>query len=122
MFSLMPNPKCGPFDLKALRQDSLRRALFARAFGKMLHLDEDDDPFAAALLQDMAVPLLAKEAPEVYRQLLLTAAFRTHGYPRWRSRSSAGRTPRPAELSHGNGTCPSNSPSSLKTTWRSMSG
>jgi HD-like signal output (HDOD) protein len=75
VFSLMPNPKCGPFDLKALWQDSLRRALFARAFGKMLHLDEDDDPFAAALLQDMAVPLLAKEAPEVYRQLLLDRGF-----------------------------------------------
>ena len=29
VFSLMPNPKCGPFDLKSLWQDSLRRALFA---------------------------------------------------------------------------------------------
>jgi HD-like signal output (HDOD) protein len=36
VFSLMPNPKCGPFDLKALWQDSLRRALFSRAFGKVL--------------------------------------------------------------------------------------
>ena len=30
VFSLLPNPKCGPFDLKALWQDSLRRALFSR--------------------------------------------------------------------------------------------
>ncbi|MCE9527487.1 MAG: HDOD domain-containing protein [Planctomycetales bacterium] len=33
VFSLMPNPRCGPFDLKSLWQDSLRRALFARNFG-----------------------------------------------------------------------------------------
>src|SRR6187431_1521120 len=36
VFSLMPNPQCGPFDLKALWQDSLRRAIFARNFGKLL--------------------------------------------------------------------------------------
>ena len=36
VFSLMPNPRCGPFDLKSLWQDSLRRALFARAAAKLL--------------------------------------------------------------------------------------
>ena len=36
VFSLMPNPKCGPFDLRTLWQDSLRRALFARAFARLL--------------------------------------------------------------------------------------
>src|SRR5688572_2571556 len=40
VFSLMPNPKCGPFDLKSLWQDSLRRGIFARAFGKILGLNE----------------------------------------------------------------------------------
>lgn len=70
VFSLMPNPKCGPFDLKSLWQDSLRRGLFARAIGKSMGLGEAEDLFAAALLQDMAVPLLAKELPEQYRQLL----------------------------------------------------
>lgn len=70
VFSLMPNPKCGPFDLKSLWQDSLRRGLFARAFGKLLGMKEAEEPFAAALLQDMAVPLLAKERPEVYAKLL----------------------------------------------------
>lgn len=70
VFSLMPNPKCGPFDLKSLWQDSLRRALFARAMAKLLGLKEAEEPFAAALLQDMAVPLLAKEAPELYEKLL----------------------------------------------------
>ena len=70
VFSLMPNPKCGPFDLKSLWQDSLRRAIFARAFGKMLGAGDSEDLFAAALLQDMAVPLLAKELPEKYQTLL----------------------------------------------------
>ncbi|WP_254507919.1 HDOD domain-containing protein [Anatilimnocola floriformis] len=70
VFSLMPNPKCGPFDLKSLWQDSLRRGLFARAFGKLKGLKDAEDLFAAALLQDMAVPLLAKELPTQYVELL----------------------------------------------------
>lgn len=70
VFSLMPNPKCGPFDLKSLWQDSLRRALFARHVGKWLGLRDAEDLFAAALLQDMAIPLLARELPERYLQLI----------------------------------------------------
>lgn len=70
VFSLMPNPKCGPFDLKNLWQDSLRRGLFARTFGKLLGLREAEELFAAALLQDMALPLLAKELPSEYLKLL----------------------------------------------------
>ncbi len=70
VFSLMPNPKCGPFDLKSLWQDSLRRALFARKMSKTLGAREIEEPFAAALLQDMAVPLLAKQYPQEYLKLL----------------------------------------------------
>ncbi|MGQ9506187.1 MAG: HDOD domain-containing protein [Thermogutta sp.] len=70
VFSLMPCPKCGPFDLRTLWQDSLRRALFAREMGKICRLEESEELFAAALLQDMAVPILAKEAPDLYLQLL----------------------------------------------------
>jgi len=70
VFSLMPNPKCGPFDLKSLWQDSLRRAIFARVFGKLLGLVNAEELFAAALLQDMAIPLLAKELPKEYESLL----------------------------------------------------
>lgn len=81
VFSLMPNPKCGPFDLKSLWQDSLRRGLFARAMGKLSGLKEAEDLFAAALLQDMAVPLLAKELPQRYLKLF------------------AGRTESPSRLS-----------------------
>jgi HD-like signal output (HDOD) protein len=70
VFSLMSNPKCGPFDLKSLWQDSLRRALFARTLAKMLGVKEAEDSFAAALLQDMAIPILAKESPQLYVKLL----------------------------------------------------
>ena len=71
VFSLVPNPRCGPFDLKSLWQDSLRRALFAREMAKLLGVKEAEEAFAAALLQDMAVPLLAKEVPDLYTKLLL---------------------------------------------------
>lgn len=70
VFSLMPNPKCGPFDLKLLWQDSLRRALFARNMAKLLGAAEPEDAFSAGLLQDMAVPLLAKEMAPLYTKLL----------------------------------------------------
>jgi len=70
VFSLMPNPKCGPFDLKRLWQDSLRRAVLARAVGKLLAMKDVEETFSAALLQDMAIPLLAKEAPDLYVKLL----------------------------------------------------
>jgi HD-like signal output (HDOD) protein len=70
VFSLVPNPRCGPFDLKSIWQDSLRRALFARAVAKLRGLKTTEDVFTAALLQDMAVPLLAKEFPQVYVKLL----------------------------------------------------
>jgi HD-like signal output (HDOD) protein len=70
VFSLMPNPRCGPFELKSLWTDSLRRAMFARTVGTQLGMKEAEDAFTAALLQDMSVPLLAKEAPEVYAKLL----------------------------------------------------
>lgn len=70
VFSLMPNPKCGSLDLKILWQDSLRRALFARTVAKQLGHKGSEEVFAASLLQDMAVPLLAKEIPEIYARLL----------------------------------------------------
>ena len=70
VFSLMSNPRYGPFELKSLWKDSLRRALFARAFAKLLHKIEAEDVFAAALLQDMAIPILAKESPQFYMKLL----------------------------------------------------
>ncbi len=70
VFSVIPNPKFGPFDLKSLWQDSLRRALFARMLGRSLNLSNAEDLFAGALLQDMAIPLLLKELPDEYEGLV----------------------------------------------------
>ena len=70
VFSLMPNPKCGPFDLRGLWQDSLRRALFARMFARLLQAPQAEEAFAAALLQDMAIPLLAHQSSAIYSRLL----------------------------------------------------
>lgn len=70
VFSVIPNPMFGPFDLKSLWQDSLRRALFARMVGRSLKLSTAEDLFAGALLQDMAIPLLLKELPAEYESLV----------------------------------------------------
>lgn len=70
VFALIPNPRFGSFDLKSLWQDSLRRALFARALGKRLRVANADDLFAGALLQDMAIPLLLQQLPEHYEALV----------------------------------------------------
>lgn len=70
VFTTVPNPRCGSFELKRLWQDSLRRGIFARALGVRLNLCHPEELFAFALLQDMAVPVLAKELPDAYSQLL----------------------------------------------------
>jgi HD-like signal output (HDOD) protein len=70
VFSVMPNPRCGPFELKSLWVDSLRRGVFARQLGKRLGIRDIEELFSAALLQDMAIPLLAKDLNDCYRKLL----------------------------------------------------
>ncbi|GAB5405793.1 MAG: HDOD domain-containing protein [Aureliella sp.] len=70
VFSLVPDPKFGPFKLQKLWQDSLRRAVFARILGKSIKLANAEELFSAALLQDMAIPLLLKELPEQYEELI----------------------------------------------------
>ncbi len=70
VFSLMPNPRCGSFDLRSLWVDSLRRGVLARRLAKRLGLKESEEIFAASLLQDMAIPLLAKELGSGYSPLL----------------------------------------------------
>jgi HD-like signal output (HDOD) protein len=70
VFSVVPNPTFGPFDLKNLWQDSLRRAVFARMLGRRLKLHNSEDLFAAALLQDIAIPMLLKSLPEQYENLI----------------------------------------------------
>lgn len=70
VFSQVPDPKCGRFRLKQLWEDSLRRALFARDLLALFGSRTADDAFAGALLQDMAIPLLAKGAPAHYAPLI----------------------------------------------------
>ncbi len=70
VFSLMPNPKCGPLELKNLWSDSVRRGLLARSMAKLLGVKDAENAFAAALLQDMAIPLLAKQLPADYVEML----------------------------------------------------
>lgn len=70
VFSLVPNPKVGNFNLKQLWQDSLRRGLFARLLGKNLGVANYEDLFAGALLQDMAIPVLLKELQNDYVELV----------------------------------------------------
>ena len=78
VFSMVPNPKCGPFNLKNLWQDSLRRGIFSRGLARILGLSEAEDLFAIGLLQDMAVPLLTKELPGEYQTLLQARAGGQH--------------------------------------------
>jgi HD-like signal output (HDOD) protein len=70
VYSKMTIPKYGPFYLIGLWQDSLRRALFARIMAKKLGMKDAEAVFAAALLQDIAVPILAKESEKSYMKLL----------------------------------------------------
>ena len=70
VYCTMSNTKYGLFYLKSLWQDSLRRALFARILAKMLDVKDAEEAFAAALLQDIAIPILAKESPQSYEKLL----------------------------------------------------
>jgi len=70
VYTLIPNPKFGSFDLRGLWQDSLRRAVFARSLGRELRLTNAEELFAAALLQDMAIPLLLKALPEQYEGMI----------------------------------------------------
>lgn len=70
VFSLIPKSKLGGFDIAFLWQDSLRRAMFARFLLLELRKGDPELAFAAALLQDMAVPLLLKQSPQEYGTIL----------------------------------------------------
>ncbi len=70
IFSIIPNPKIGGFDLKSLWMDSLRRAVFSRRLGKAINIQNSEDLFTAALLQDMAIPILLEVLPDVYEKIV----------------------------------------------------
>ncbi|MDR3181569.1 MAG: HDOD domain-containing protein [Planctomycetaceae bacterium] len=70
VFSLIPKSKSGTFDVAALWQDSLRRAMFARYLLMELKCGDPEMTFAGALLQDMAIPLLLKLKQAEYSPVL----------------------------------------------------
>lgn len=77
VFTTIPEPKCGGYDLKSSWCDSLTRALFARTVSRELQFNDTEAAFCGALLQDIAIPLLANGEPRVYGSLL--AKRRTTG-------------------------------------------
>ncbi len=62
---IIKDPKKEHFDLVAFWTDSLLRALFAR---KLTSEAKKDEAFLAALLQDIALPILLKEWFDVYQR------------------------------------------------------
>ena len=70
VFAAMPNPRCGPFELKKICQDSLRRGLFAKIFASHFTDLDPEELFLCALFQDMAIPILAQTWPTEYEEIL----------------------------------------------------
>ena len=73
VFSLIPKSRLGGFEVTHLWQDSLRRAMFSRFLLLELRKGDAELAFAAALLQDMAIPLLLKQSPQDYGTILAKA-------------------------------------------------
>lgn len=69
VFSATPKPKCGIFSPRHFHCDSLRRALFAKAIGESLGATGIEEIFTAAMLQDIAVPFIARELSDSYAEL-----------------------------------------------------
>ena len=70
VFSLIPSMQVGRFDIRLLWQDSLRRARFAQAMSKYQNVAvPNEDLFTAALLQDLAIPILMREFPNEYPKM-----------------------------------------------------
>ena len=63
----LPSP--GGIDTAGFWNTSARRACLARHLAKSLHPSQETEVFTAALLQDMAVPVLAESFPDRYAAL-----------------------------------------------------
>ncbi len=70
VFALLPNPKCGPFELKKICQDAMRRGIFARALASYFMELDAEELFICAMFQDMALPVLAQTWPVEYAEIL----------------------------------------------------
>ncbi len=70
VFALLPNPRSGPFNLKLVFQDALRRGVFCKALASYIRGLDPEELFVAGLFQDMAIPVLARVWPKEYAELL----------------------------------------------------
>ena len=73
LFAVLPNPRCGPFSTKKLFSDALRRAVFARIITERYTKLDSDEAFICALLQDMAIPILARNWGNEYAEMIQKA-------------------------------------------------
>ena len=106
VFSLIPSMQVGRFDIRLLWQDSLRRALFAQAMSKYLNVDvPNEDLFTAALLQDLAIPILMREFPNEYPKMFEYRVEKEDHCLKLKKKSSAGITPVQGHLLRGHGNC-----------------
>lgn len=71
LFAMLPNPQCGPFSVKILFQDALRRAVFARIVTECYTKLDSDEAFTCALMQDIAIPFLAEKWGDKYAKMIL---------------------------------------------------
>ena len=71
VFAMLPDPRCGPFELKKICQDAIRRGIFAKLFGSYVPGQDPEELFLCALFQDMALPILAQTWPAEYEKILI---------------------------------------------------
>ncbi|MDR3109879.1 MAG: HDOD domain-containing protein [Planctomycetaceae bacterium] len=70
VFALLPNPKCGQFDLRKICQDALRRGIFAKIIASHIPDIDPDEMLLNAMFQDMALPILVQTWPAEYADIL----------------------------------------------------
>lgn len=68
----MPKAPCGGYEPRTFWRSAAERASIARSLAARLHPTTKSESFTAALLADMAVPLIAKAKGEAYAPLLAT--------------------------------------------------
>ncbi|MBM3316905.1 MAG: HDOD domain-containing protein [Candidatus Eisenbacteria bacterium] len=66
MMEALPRPDEKIFDHQGFWTDSLVRAMFARHFAQRAQRGDEEDAFTAALMADLAVPVLLVLWPELY--------------------------------------------------------
>ena len=66
----LPKPECDIFDHEAFWNDSLLRAHLARSFAESMIPGQSDEAFTAALLSDIAIPVLLSIWSEYYQPIV----------------------------------------------------